>query len=156
MATAVLTLYTGLKTVHILAVIVWLGGGVMLAILGVRAMRAQEPLRLATIAGEIEAIASKLFPAMGILLVATGFWMVANGDLDFDAWVVIGLIGWAVTFATGVGVLSPTSARMNAAIEEHGPESAEAQARIRRLLVLARIDLFVVALVVVDMVIKPG
>jgi len=155
MALANLTLYTGLKSIHVLASTIWLGGGVIFAILGIRAIRTDDPIRLLTIAREISAVASKLFPVMGIILIGTGFWMVAEGDLDFDTWVIIGLVGWAATFVTGAAVLGPRAERMKEAVEQQGPESEEAQARVRNLLALARIDLVVLAIVVVDMVVKP-
>jgi hypothetical protein len=90
------------------------------------------------------------------VLVLTGFWLVANGDLGYDLWVVLAIAGWAVTFVTGLAILTPQVNRGEALLERHGPTSDVALAQVRRVLTLARIDLVVLTLVVVDMVIKPG
>jgi hypothetical protein len=69
--------------------------------------------------------------------------------------VVAGLIGYAATFVTGIGVLSPLAKKVDALITEQGAESAAAQAAIRKILLVARVDVAVLLLVVADMTTKP-
>jgi hypothetical protein len=70
-------------------------------------------------------------------------------------WVVAGLVGYALTFATGIGVLSPLAKKVDASMREKGPAAPETQAAIKRILLVARFDIAVLVLVVADMVTKP-
>ena len=70
-------------------------------------------------------------------------------------WIVIGLVGYAITFLTGLLVLGPLAKRIGQLIETKGPEAPETQAAIQRILLLARVDMGVLLLVVADMVLKP-
>ncbi len=89
-------------------------------------------------------------------MVVSGFWLVADGDLGYDLWVVLAIAGWAVTFLTGLAVLTPQVNKAEALLEREGPMSEVALAQVRRVLTLTRIDIVVLTLVVIDMVIKPG
>ena len=70
-------------------------------------------------------------------------------------WITAGLVGFASTFVTGVAVLGPRSHRVDELIRTVGVEAAETQAAIRQLLLIARFDVAVLLLVIVDMVVKP-
>jgi len=50
----------------------------------------------------------------------------------------------------------PEAERLGKALGERGPSDSEVGRRIRRILVISRIDLVVLLLVVADMVFKPG
>jgi hypothetical protein len=79
-----------------------------------------------------------------------------DGPWEFSQlWVVLGLIGYAATFFTGVAVLRPRGDAIAAAIERDGGMTPASLADARRLLALARIDYVVLVLVVADMAIKP-
>ena len=49
-------------------------------------------------------------------------------------WVVAGLVGYAITFVTGIAVLSPLARKVDALIAEQGPGAPETQATIERIL----------------------
>jgi hypothetical protein len=82
--------------------------------------------------------------------------MVINGHLGWNHfWVIAALIGYAATFVTGIGVLSPLAKKIDALIESKGVEAPETQAAIKRILMVARVDVAVLVLVVADMTTKP-
>ena len=56
---------------------------------------------------------------------------------------------------TGIGVLSPLAKKVGELIETKGAEAPETQAAIRRILLVARVDVAVLLLVVADMTAKP-
>ena len=64
--------------------------------------------------------------------------------------------GWGASFLLGVLVLSPESGRIAKLIEARGGVDAEIGARIERLLLFSRVELAVLALIAMDMVLKPG
>ena len=70
-------------------------------------------------------------------------------------WVVAGLVGYALTFVTGIGVLSPLAKKIDLLLKEKGPAAPETQAAIQRILLVARFDIAILLLVVADMVTKP-
>ena len=58
-------------------------------------------------------------------------------------------------FTTGVGVLAPLARRIVASTEANGAEHPETIALVKRILLIARLDVALLFLVVVDMVVKP-
>jgi uncharacterized membrane protein len=70
-------------------------------------------------------------------------------------WVVVGLLGYAATFITGLAVLSPLAKKVEASAEQNGPEHPTTLALIDRILLIARVDVAVLLLVIADMVTKP-
>ena len=150
------TTYTVLKSLHVLAAVVWVGGATMSQILAIRANRAGDPPRLVALLGEIEWFGTRVFLPSSLVLVATGFGLIGNGDLDFDAWIIIGLAIWVFSAGVGSSFLGPETGRIKNIVEAEGPASPNALARIRRLFLISRIELLLLILVVIDMVIKPG
>jgi hypothetical protein len=73
-----------------------------------------------------------------------------------DDWIVIALALFAVTFVAGAGFFGPESGRISKLVATEGADSPAAQARIRRILVLTRLDLVLLFLIVFDMTVKPS
>lgn len=148
--------YPIFKWIHVSVAVFWVGGGLTLTILGLRAERSDDPGEIATLAGQAAFIGEKFFaPAGGVVLLA-GIGMIINGHLGWNHfWVIAGLAGYAATFITGIAVLSPYAKRVEAAMAAHGPEHPESIALVRRILLVARVDVAVLLLVVADMVTKP-
>jgi uncharacterized membrane protein len=147
--------YTTLKVIHILAAVIWLGGATMLTVLAIRARRRSGDA-LAAIFREVAFLAPRIFVPASLVLVVTGFALLGAGSLPSSLWVILAIAGWAITFLTGLLVLTPQVKRAESLLEEHGPTSEAALGQVRRVLMLARIDLVVLTLVIVDMVVKPG
>ena len=86
-----------------------------------------------------------------------GAAMVENAHIGYGhAWVVFGLLGFLTTFVLGVAVLTPMSAKVSTIINEQGLEApSRARAAIGRILLIARADVAMLLLVIVDMVAKP-
>jgi uncharacterized membrane protein len=150
------TWYFVFKTVHVVGAVVWVGGGTLLTVLALLAERRQDPVELATIARQAAFVGERIFAPTGVIVFAMGIAMMINGDLDWGQfWVIAGLIGYASTFLTGLTVLSPNAKRVAALLEAKGPAAPETQAAIARILLIARVDIAVLLLVVVDMATKP-
>jgi uncharacterized membrane protein len=151
------TYYDTLKFLHVVAVIAWVGGGIYAQVLGTRALRDGDLVRLATTATAIGDVGKRLILPAAVAALVFGVWLVAVSELNFtDTWIVLGLVGIAITIVTGAGFLGPESERLGRAFSERGPSDPEIGRRVRRILVISRIDLVVLLLVVADMVFKPG
>jgi len=148
--------YVTFKAVHVGFAAIWIGGGFLLTVLGLIAERQNDPDELAAVARQAALVGEKLFsPAAGIVLLA-GIAMMINTDWGWNHfWIVAGLVGFASTFVTGIGVLAPRSKKLHALMQTAGPLAPETQAEIKSILLIARFDIAVLLLVVVDMVVKP-
>jgi uncharacterized membrane protein len=148
--------YSVFRVVHVVVAVFWVGGGLTLTVLGLRAESLDDPAEIATLARQAAFVGEKLFAPAGLIVLLMGIAMVINADLGWGHfWIVAALVGYAVTFATGVGVLSPLAKKVDALITEEGAESPAAQAAIRKILLVARVDVTVLLLVVADMTTKP-
>ena len=149
--------YSAFKAIHVLAAVIWIGGGAFLTILGVAAERKKDPVELATIARQAATVGEKLFAPAGLVVVAMGIAMMVNTDWGWGRfWVVAGLVGYAITFVTGAGGLAPMAKKVTALVDDKGPADPETMAAIGKVLMIARVDIALLLLVVVDMVTKPA
>lgn len=144
------------KLIHVSVAVFWVGGGILLTALALRAERAGNPDDLATIARQAAFVGERLFAPAGLVVLAMGITMVINLHLSWGTfWVDAGLVGYASTFVTGIAVLSPLAKKVAALLDERGPAAPETQAAIQRILLVARVDVGVLLLVVADMLMKP-
>ena len=141
---------------HILAAIVWIGGGLALQILGVWAEQTRNgPFRQA-LGESTDWLAKRLFIPSSLAALLFGVLLTIEGPWTFDTlWVDLGLIGFAASFVTGILFLKPEGERIGRAIAAHGPESSTARKRIRRLGIVERFQLVILVLVTAAMSIKP-
>jgi uncharacterized membrane protein len=152
------TVYDWLKLVHVLAAIVWVGGGIFVQIYATKLLRAQDPMRLAAFARDIGSLGQKLFMPAALTVALIGVVIVIYAPfINFtDLWIALGLLGAVSTFVTGAFFIGPESERLGALGQERSPDDPEVQRRIARIFKISRIDQAVIVLVVVDMVLKPG
>jgi uncharacterized membrane protein len=150
-------LYTLLKYLHIVAAIVWLGGGALFNVLGTLVVRKGDQRELQAFGERVEWFGTRYFTPFSVLVLLFGMGMIAESDVwSFrDAWVIIGLLGIVSTIVTGAGFIGPAAGRLAQSIGS-GASVAELQPQVNRLLLIARVDLLVLFLVVADMVFKPG
>src|ERR1700751_3926563 len=100
--------YDTFLTVHILFVVVWIGGGLFLTIFGLMAERSRDSVEIAQITKMAAFAGERIFAPASIVVLAMGIAMVLNADFGFHHfWLVFGLLGFASTFVLGSGVLAP-------------------------------------------------
>lgn len=145
------------KLVHVSIAVFWVGGGLLLTALALRAQLSKDPGELATIARQATFVGEKLFAPAGGLVFAMGIAMVINSpEIGFgDTWVDIGLAGWAISFITGIAVLAPRARKIVGLFETVGDSAPETQKAIREILLIARVDVALLLVVVMDMLMKP-
>ena len=147
------------KWIHVSVAVFWVGGGILLTILGLKAERADDPNEIVTLARWAAWVGQRLFAPAGGVVLAMGIAMLIHGGDPIIAWskfwVIVGLIGYASTMVTGMAILSPQAKRITELSETKGPTAPETIAAIRRILVISRFDVAVLLVVVADMVTKP-
>jgi uncharacterized membrane protein len=150
--------YFWLKSVHVVASVMWVGGAVMLTLLGLMTIAERDPVRLAQFARQVAFLGGRYFPPLSLMVVGFGFWMVQNGFVHWsysDTWIQIGIAGWIASFAIGAGYLGPHASRLAKLLDSRSDEDAEVQELIRRILLVARIDSVLLLFLVFDMTAKP-
>jgi hypothetical protein len=136
--------------------VIWVGGGIFITICALLAELSNDDDQLLAIGHWAEVVAGRLFPIMSFVVLGFGIGMIENLNWGWDHfWIVFGLIAWALSAATGIVFLGPEAKRLNTVAAEHGPKSPQAQARLRRILLVARVDVALLFVIVLDMVAKP-
>lgn len=148
--------YTIYKALHVIAIVIWVGGDVTLTTAGIVFERRGDAETMATLGKIGSWVGVRVYTPAAFAAFAFGVALVEQGVWDWSQlWIVIGLMGWAI--ATGVGVLfvGPELGRIDRAAAEHGPESDQVARRVKRLFTVFRFDTVILVLIVLDMIVKP-
>jgi len=148
--------YQTWKAVHVLMAIVWIGGALMIQLFAFRIFRESDGRRIAEFANDVEFISMRTFIPASLILVILGFVLVHMGHWQWTFWLVFAIVIWAISFISGAAYLGPESGRIAKLIEARGGVDAEVQTRIERVLLHARVETVLIALLAMDMVLKPG
>ncbi len=148
--------YSAFKAVHVLFVVIWVGGGVTIMIHAIRAQNARDPEGIVVVAKQAAFMGEKVFAPVGLVTFLMGIAMMINSSWGWGHfWIIAGLIGYASTFTVGIAILSPMAKKIDESAERNGATHPETLALIDRIMLIARFDVAVLLLVVLDMVIKP-
>jgi uncharacterized membrane protein len=141
------------KFLHIVAATIWVGGGfamILAATLAERRGGAAEVNRVTASLGNVMFMPASLATLIfGIVLTAMA-WSFA------DLWIIIALVGIAVSLAIGILIIKPTAEKIDAIVASEGPTSPRVAAMAANLMRKSRFDYVVLFVVVADMVFKPG
>ena len=152
-------MYEFLVTVHVLAAILWVGGGVSLHILMRRALKLPDRRAVHERFTELEWLGERFYPVFSILLIIAGILLVTReeGGFEFsDTFIQIGLTGWVISFLIGIGFYGREGKKRAGIVESEGPDSPAVAASFRRTAMVNSFELLILLLVVVDMTTKPG
>ncbi|HEY7692226.1 MAG TPA: DUF2269 family protein [Gaiellaceae bacterium] len=153
-----LTWYEWFKTGHVLAAVLWVGGGATMTIYALLTLRQNTPAEMASLARKIGLLGERFYAPLSVLVLALGFGLMENGQSPWSYdqfFVVFALVGWALSFVTGAFFLGPESKKLGKLMPTRSPEDPEVQYRIRRILVVARFDVVLLLAVVFVMTAKP-
>ena len=156
MTLATQTLYDWLLFLHVLAAMIWLGGGVMLAVSAGRVLRDPDPDAVGRFTASLRVLGPLVLAPATLAVLGLGIGLVVDTDAwDFgQLWVQLGLGLFAAAFLFGAAHQSRTALAAARAAERGDADEARRQLRHwswgYRLIVL----LLVVA--AWDMTTKPG
>lgn len=146
--------YSVVKFMHVVAAVLWVGGGFALMLLAVRADRAGDTEGMLQVMRSVGELGNRLFMPASLVTLLLGLVMCWFWVGFRDLWIIIGLAGYAATFLIGTLVFKPTADRMSALIARDGVTPAVLE-QGRRILKVARFDYAVMLVIVADMVLKP-
>jgi uncharacterized membrane protein len=150
------TLYDWLKLLHILAAMIWLGGGVAVGTFAAQALRSREGDSVARFVGNLRVVGPVLFLPALLAVLGLGIWLVLDSNAwEFgQTWVWLALTLFAAAFV--LGAIFQSRAALSAERAVAAGDHVEAARQLRRWAL--GMGLIIVLLVVItwDMVIKPG
>jgi uncharacterized membrane protein len=153
-----MTLAEALKFIHVVAVIVWLGGSFMMGFLFERAQHSQDEATVLGLAKVGDFVGKAVFNPAGIITLIAGIWLVIELDgVEFsDAWISLGFLGVAVGAGLGMAFFPKALAQVRDGIAADGLLSNETLAGLRRLRLVSTLEWVFLIVVVWAMVFKPG
>jgi uncharacterized membrane protein len=146
-----------LHLAHILGAIVWVGGGLMLSVIGLRARRSGDIGIIRDFARTLAYVGLRLFLPAVVVLLVTGVWLVLSSGGNFlQLWILLALSGFALAFVIAVGYLSGVVVELERVAGQSDASAAEVGPLLGRWIAGWGIVLLVLVLTVWDMVFKPG
>src|SRR5579885_3365750 len=145
-----------LRLLHVLAATVWLGGGVTLSVLAMRARSASETRSIADFARVLPYVGLRVLMPSVLIVLVTGVWMVVV-DPEFSlsqSWVLLALALFAVAFLIGAVYLSRVGIQLDRAAQSE-PPGAQLWPLLDRWIAGYAVVLVVLLVAVWDMVFKP-
>ncbi len=150
-------MYDLLLTIHVLAAVIWVGGGFAMHILGRRTLKRGNPQEIFEFSNEINTVALRLYAPTSLILLVAGILLVNEAGYEFSQlWITLAFIGWAFSFIVGVGYYGPQDKKLQALVAADGPASSGIVANVRQALFVNQIEQLILFLIVIDMTIKPG
>lgn len=141
---------------HVVGAVVWVGGGAALTILALLTQRAHDTHALANLVRQIEKIAMRVFTPASLVTLGFGFALVQKEHVGYGSfWIDFALTAWALSFIIGAVLIGPRTTRLKRLIDARGEDDPVVQHGISTVLLLARIDVTMLVLVVIDMAAKP-
>ena len=151
----VAALYDWLLLGHVVAAMVWLGGGVMLAAIAVTTLRGDDEA-VARFVGGLRVIGPTVLAPATIATLGLGLWLVLDSaawDLG-QTWTLLALALFAA--AAGVGALHQGRAAIRAQRAIERDDHAEARLQLTRWVWGYAVVVALLLAVAWDMVFKPG
>jgi uncharacterized membrane protein len=148
--------YSVYKALHVAAIVVWVGGDVTLTTLGIVFERRRDGAALAELGKMGAWIGTRVYTPTLFAVLGFGIALVEKGGYGWGTfWIDFALVGWTIATLVGVGFVGPELGRIDAAAQQHGPDSPEVASRVKRLFAVFRFDTALLLLIVLDMTAKP-
>ncbi len=119
MTLATQTLYDWLLFLHVLAAMVWVGGGVMLAAIAARVLRDPDPAAVGRFTASLRSLGPLVLAPATVAVLGLGIGLVVDSDAwDFgQLWLQLGLALFAAAFLIGAVWQSRTALAATRAAE---------------------------------------
>jgi hypothetical protein len=144
--------YAICKLLHVMSAVTWIGGALIMVLLGARASRAKHDAEMVSLVLHVAWAADRIYVPASLATLVFGVLAAALGNLWSSLWVNLGFVGIASTMALGILVLTPRAK----AVKAEAGVTPKAVAVSREILTIAKFDLAVLFTVIADMVLKPG
>jgi uncharacterized membrane protein len=150
-----MNLYGFLKFLHVLSVVLWIGGVAALWTTTIRLARAGDHASVARLLPVGMAYGQRVVgPASGIVLI-TGIWMAVLGKLWSQPFIGVGMTGILLHFILGATLVRRSWMRLGQLIDAPSRDDVQISASIKRVATVTWIYLLIMIVVIAFMVMKP-
>jgi uncharacterized membrane protein len=151
-------LYDWLVLAHVLAAIIWVGGGIMQTLSSRRVAAVGGDSARRAFADIEEWSGTRIFGPAAATVLVFGLLMVWQSDAwsFVQTWVWLSLVLAVAAMIVGAAFYGPEGARIGALTAERGPDDPEVKRRVARVAMVNNIDVAVMVVIVFLMVFKPG
>ena len=156
MTLATQTLYDWLRFLHVLAAMVWVGGGVMLAAIAARVLRDPDPAAVGRFTASLRSLGPLVLAPATVAVLGLGIGLVVDSDAwdSGQLWLQLGLALFAAAFLIGAVWQSRTALAATRAAERDN--NGEARRQLRRWSWGYRLIVLLLVAAAWDMTTKPG
>ena len=153
-----MTLEPWLHLAHILGAIIWVGGGVVLSLVGVRARQSEDPSLIREFARMLSYVGLRVLTPAVVVVLVSGIWLVlAGAEWNFtQLWILFGLGAFVVVFLIGAVYLSRIAIQLERLATRTEMDPMAVRDLLGRWIVGYRVILVILLFAVWDMVFKPG
>jgi uncharacterized membrane protein len=144
--------------IHVLGAIIWVGGGVMLSLMGARARKSKDPRLIGDFAQTLSYVGLRVLTPAVVAVLLTGIWLVLTGsEWKFtQLWVLLGLGAFIAAFLIGVVYMSRIGIQLERVATSTDLNPQAARDLLGRWMVGYQIILIILVFAVWDMIFKPG
>jgi uncharacterized membrane protein len=155
---AIMALRFWLHWIHIVGAVIWVGGGLMLSVVGARARQSEDPRTIGEFAQMLSYVGPRVLTPAVVAVVASGVWLVlASPGWSFtQLWVILALGAFVVAFLIGAVYLSRIALELERFATRADASLQAARDILGRWIVGYRVVLLILLFVLWDMVFKPG
>ncbi len=152
-----MTLELWLHLAHVAGAIVWVGGGMMLSLVGARARQSRDLAVIGEFARTLSYVGLRVFTPAVLVVLVSGVWLVlVSSEWNFSQlWVLLALGAFVVAFLIGAVYLSRSAIQLDRAVSQNADLQAASDA-LRRWLVGYGVVLIILVFALWDMIFKPG
>lgn len=149
--------YTVFKALHVLAIVIWVGGDITLTTLGIVFEYKRDGAALGELGKMGGWIGTHFYTPVLFAVFGLGVALIEEGNLGWDKfWIDFAIAGWGLASLVGIIFVGPELGRIGKAAAQYGPDSAEVARRVKRLFTVFRFDTALLILITLDMVAKPS
>lgn len=144
--------------IHVLGAIIWVGGGVMLSLIGGRARKSADARLIGEFARTLSFVGLRVLTPAVVAVLLTGLWLILTGsEWKFtQLWVLLGIGAFITVFLIGAIHLSRIAIQLDRVAAGTDPNLQETRDLLGRWIVGYQIILVILIFAVWDMVFKPG
>jgi len=152
-----MTLEPWLHFAHITGAVIWVGGGLMLAIIGGRVRRSGDIVLIREFARMLSYVGPRVLAPAVVVVLVSGIWLVVQQSRDFSQlWILLALGAFAAAFVIGAVYLSRSAILMERVAAEATANTQAARDALGRWMLGYSVVLAILVFALWDMIFKPG
>jgi uncharacterized membrane protein len=146
-----------LHLAHILGAIIWVGGGIMLSLVGVRARQSEDPSFIREFARMLSYVGLRVLTPAVVAVLVSGVWLVlVDSAWNFaQLWVLFGLGAFILAFLIGAVYLSRIAIQLERLATRTDIDPLAIRDLLGRWIIGYRVILVILLFAVWDMIFKP-